>query len=366
MRTAWRVVFLALAGVLVLCSWQLSAGGETAIGRPTTEPAFCVAAASTPAPAAGVKKRRAVAHPSNTGPAASDDAYQVSQASLLTVAAPGVLANDTINQGVIVSYGVNGTEQMTLGASTPTAQGGSVRLNANGSFTYDSDDTFVGTDTFRYRLSGSAALVTVTVVAIPPAAVDDEYQTAQNVPLSQSAPGVLANDTLNGASVTSYGAASGLEQTALGVDTPTAHNGTVHVNASGAFVYTPPAGFSGSDSFRYAVTNTADDSVATVTIAVSAPNATPDFTVTSPGFFYSFSGISGQNPKLTLQRGRTYRFLIDTDAAHPFEILDAPPGSVTNNDISQGTLTFAVPAGSGTYQYHCSIHDFGNTIETIP
>ena len=104
---------------------------------------------------------------------------------------------------------------------------------------------------------------------------------------------------------------------------------------------------------------------AIVTITVQASNAI-DFTVTSPGFFFQFTGLSGANPVLTLQRGRTYRFQINTAAIHPFEILDAPPGSVTNNNINNGILTFAVPAGAGTYRYHCSFHGFGNDINTTP
>jgi hypothetical protein len=37
---------------------------------------------------------------------------------------------------------------------------------------------------------------------------------------------------------------------------------------------------------------------------------------------------------------------------------------VTNNNISLGTITFVVPASGGTFRYHCSVHDFGNTITT--
>ena len=101
-----------------------------------------------------------------------------------------------------------------------------------------------------------------------------------------------------------------------------------------------------------------------MTIGVQAP-AGGQFTVTSPGFFYVFSGLSGQNPQLTLVRGGTYTFKISTSSIHPFEILDAPPGSVTNNNISSGTITFKVPAAAANYAYQCSIHGFGNMIITV-
>ncbi len=102
-----------------------------------------------------------------------------------------------------------------------------------------------------------------------------------------------------------------------------------------------------------------------MTITVQAPAITA-FSVTSPGFFYAFNGISGENPVITLTRGTTVTFSINTSSIHPFEILDAPAGSVTNNNISSGTITFKVPLTATNYQYICSIHGFGNTITTVP
>jgi len=174
---------------------------------------------------------------------------------------------------------------------------------------------------------------------------------------------VLANDTLNQAAIASYGASSGAEQTTIGSSTPTAAGGSVRLEADGSIAYTPAGGFSGSDGFTYILANASGTSTAIVTITVQASNAI-DFTVTSPGFFFQFTGLSGANPLLTLQRGRTYRFRINTAAIHPFEILDAPLGSVSNNNINNGILTFTVPPGEGSYRYHCSFHGFGNDINT--
>src|SRR5215468_10461687 len=39
-----------------------------------------------------------------------------------------------------------------------------------------------------------------------------------------------------------------------------------------------------------------------------------DFSVASPGYYYVFNGISGQNPTLTLVRGKTYTFTINTSS----------------------------------------------------
>src|SRR5204863_5625996 len=86
-----------------------------------------------------------------------------------------------------------------------------------------------------------------------------------------------------------------------------------------------------------------------------------DFSVTSPGFFYSING-SQANPILTLVRGQTYTFDINTDSIHPFEILS--PGVLSNN-IFHGTITYTVPTVVSNYSYICSVHFFGAQILTV-
>jgi hypothetical protein len=92
------------------------------------------------------------------------------------------------------------------------------------------------------------------------------------------------------------------------------------------------------------------------------PSVAADFSVTSPGFFYSINGAS-PNPALKVERGKTYIFAINTAAGHPFEILSA---GVSNNNISSGTITWTVPLAATNYHYRCSIHGFGNQIMTVP
>jgi hypothetical protein len=85
-----------------------------------------------------------------------------------------------------------------------------------------------------------------------------------------------------------------------------------------------------------------------------------DFTVTSPGFFFSINGQS--NPTLTLVRGKTYTFSVSTSFDHPFEIESA---GVSNNNITHGTITYTVPTNAANYDYICSIHFFGGAINTV-
>ncbi len=96
--------------------------------------------------------------------------------------------------------------------------------------------------------------------------------------------------------------------------------------------------------------------------SLAAAALAADFTVTSPGFYYSINGQQ-PNPTLTLMQGRTYTFDISTSAVHPFEILSS---GVQNNNISSGTITYTVPTVASNYNYICSIHLFGAQILTVP
>jgi len=84
-------------------------------------------------------------------------AYEVDMNSVLTVPAPGVLGNAYDSDGDPLTA--------TLVSSV---QHGSLLLNANGSFNYTPNTTFVGTDSFRYKASdgtytSNIATVTITV-----------------------------------------------------------------------------------------------------------------------------------------------------------------------------------------------------------
>ena len=97
-----------------------------------------------------------------------------------------------------------------------------------------------------------------------PIAVDDNYATPQDSSLSVLAPGVLLNDS-----------EPDMEPVVVIVapDT-TAQGGTLSVDADGSFLYQPPSGFNGQDTFTYVISDghNATD-LATVTITVLAPAA---------------------------------------------------------------------------------------------
>ena len=99
------------------------------------------------------------------------------------------------------------------------------------------------------------------------------------------------------------------------------------------------------------------------TLCLATMPAVPaDFSVTSPGFYYSINGAS-PNPALTVERGKTYTFAINTALGHPFEIRSA---GVSTNIISSGIISWTVPLVASNYHYICAVHGFGNLITTVP
>lgn len=328
-------------------------------------------------------RRRAVRQtgPAVAAPVAAADSYSLSEGSTLTIAAPGVLANDTLNGAAITSFGsLTGSEETTLGRSLQTVNGGSLSLSAGGGFSYTPSGAFNGTDTFKYVIrnagGSSSAAVTMVVRAIEANAVGDSYTTPPESPLYVPAPGVLTNDTLAGGRIASFGPKSGTEQTSLTATSPTDQGGTISLTQDGSFTYTPPPtlddgygnsrSFLGLDSFYYRIQRESVFSTAFVRVSVEVPSAGADYVVTTPGHYYSISGLSGENPVLQLRRGQTYKFLISATPEHPFAILDAPAGSVTNNNITEGIVTVTVPLTAQSYRYRCTTHGFGNVINTVP
>jgi hypothetical protein len=255
----------------------------------------------------------------NAAPVANNDTHTAQWNTPLTVAAAGVLSNDT------------DADNDPLSAITLTNPAhGTVTLNGNGSFTYMPAANYMGTDSFTYKandgyLDSNVATVTFTITSTcsirgddddaddddegdgrwnhrdgdgddhdrgrnghrdgdgcehdrashapryrcargTPIARDDRYATKQQVTLNVAPKGVLANDGR-------YAASS------LLITAPV--NGTVTLNLDGSFSYTPAVGFFGIDSFVYVARNAAGVAgpVATARIVVEknvAPRAEND------------------------------------------------------------------------------------------
>ncbi len=88
----------------------------------------------------------------NTAPVARNDAYATLSGIPLTVAAPGILGNDSDpNADPIAIATVNGGA-VTFGTAVTLSSGGVLTLNADGSLTYSAASTFLGVDSFTYTV----------------------------------------------------------------------------------------------------------------------------------------------------------------------------------------------------------------------
>jgi Big-like domain-containing protein/putative Ig domain-containing protein/cadherin-like protein len=119
-----------------------------------------------------------------------------------------------------------------------------------------------------------------------PKGVDDSYSASENTPLVVPAPGVLGNDI-------------GTNLQAVAFLGATAH-GTVNLLADGAFLYTPTAGYAGSDAFTYTVQNAAGSATANVTLTICPPLSITPASPATPIYqvFYNqhLTGVGGTGP----------------------------------------------------------------------
>ncbi|SNY04811.1 beta strand repeat-containing protein [Paractinoplanes atraurantiacus] len=181
-----------------------------------------------------------------------------------TVATIDVLANDADPNG----------DPLTVTVDVAPGHG-TVTVGADGTITYTPADGYRGTDSFHYTVTdgkgGTAgATVTLGVVNTAPTALDDAATTDTDTAVTVHP---LANDSdQNG---------DDIQLTA--VTTP-AH-GTAVLAADGTVAYTPAAGFHGTDTFTYSITDAfgkTASALVTITVRNAAPIAVADQFVVHP------------------------------------------------------------------------------------
>jgi outer membrane protein OmpA-like peptidoglycan-associated protein len=194
----------------------------------------------------------------NRAPLAVDDSATVDRnASNVAI---NVLANDSDPDGDAITISQVGTPA-----------NGSVSI-AGGALVYTPRAAFVGAESFTYTISDGSltatATVNITVRIAPPVAAPDTASTPVNTPVTLN---VLANDS----------DPAGEALSLIAVGTPA--NGSVSFEASGSVVYTPSAGFIGSDSFSYRVRNASGieaQGQVSVTVTPQPPRALSDSATT--------------------------------------------------------------------------------------
>ncbi|WP_165065984.1 Ig-like domain-containing protein [Paludisphaera rhizosphaerae] len=284
-------------------------------------------------------------------PTAVADTYSVIQDTVLSVPAPGVVANDVSPAGLplraVISVG---------------PKSGLINLNDDGSFTYTPQAGFVGQDTFKYYVTDGKLLsatatstINVTFLNKPPVAGDDAYNYRPGTPLLVGAPGVLANDQdPNGQAITAA------------LVTPPAH-GSLTLNSDGSFTYTPAAGWSGADAFTYKVGDgELQSAAATVQLLVASPSvalwtqrggdaghsgyidARLDASGITAAWFqpltYVVNGFAG-NQEIAIDGARVYVTSLDINKYNNYHIMafDRPTGALVWDQIIVGNGPVSAP-----------------------
>lgn len=206
-----------------------------------------------------------------------------------------VLANDTIVSG-------SNTVLTILSVGTPSANG-TVTISSDGkSLIYTPASNFNGGETFTYVArdqNGTQATATVTIQVQP--VNDPPIATADSFTFTQDSSGnfldVLTNDT--------DGVDSGETLTVSAVGASSAGS-TVTINsASNGILYTPKAGFVGTDTFTYTLRdNNGGTTTTTVTVTVNPliPPPTPvndAFTVVEDAASAEFNVLQNDLPSQT-------------------------------------------------------------------
>lgn len=172
--------------------------------------------------------------PVNDAPVAAPLSFSTSPNVALEVAAPGLVTGGSDVDGDTL------TANVTSGPSH-----GSLTWLPAGSFEYEPNANYVGTDQFSYRVWDGEAYSPTAVVTIHVVqsliAVGDLYRATVDSSLVVLTNGLLANDLgLNGAP-------------AVAAVTAQPTHGTLTLQANGLFTYAPNTGFLGTDSFKYTV-----------------------------------------------------------------------------------------------------------------
>ncbi len=276
-----------------------------------------------------------------------------------------VLTNDDDAEGDI---------QTVTSPTVTTAQGVTVTIAPDGSYTYTPLPGFVGEDSFEYTVcdDGSpqacdTATVYIEVQPIPtsgnepPVANADTNTTEANTPVSGT---VTSND---------YDPDGDAFSVTSNTD-PT--NGTVVVNPDGTYTYTPNLDFTGEDTFTYTICEDADPTVcdtATVTIQVVPDNG--NIVVANDDSYNGFGGTDITGNILDNDsdpEGDTFTVTSNTDpgngtvtVAPNGDIVYTPNSGYTGPDSFTYTITDANGATDMATVYITVTANNGNTTTAV-
>ncbi|EDX87629.1 PKD domain protein [Synechococcus sp. PCC 7335] len=197
------------------------------------------------------------------------------------------------------------------------------------------------TDTITQELN----LDNLVIRGLQPVAVDDTATTDQDIPLLISKIALLNNDSPGNGPIT-----------LIEVDSTTSNNSTIVDNADGTLTYTPAAGFIGTDTFNYVITDANGDiSVATVTVEVketidNQPLAVADSATTEQDVAVVLNAVDLLSND-DLGDAPTTITAVDTASVSGGAIVDNADGTYTytpaNGFIGQDTFDYVITDADG-------------------
>ncbi|HTK84545.1 MAG TPA: Ig-like domain-containing protein [Patescibacteria group bacterium] len=193
--------------------------------------------------------------PPNQNPVAHEDDFSGQENHAVT-------GNLLADNGHGAASDPDGNTVTAVAGTFASAHGGSIIVNADGTFTYTPASNFFGTDSFNYTISdGHGGTATATAFF----AMNGTPTTA---PASFSG---QENQAVTGNLLTGASDPDGGTLTATAGTFATAH-GSVTIAGDGSFVYTPGAGYFGADSFNWTVQDGQGGSATgSVSISLNAP-----------------------------------------------------------------------------------------------
>jgi VCBS repeat-containing protein len=283
----------------------------------------------------------------NDPPVAFADSANASEDTAMTLAASVLLANDTRGPA-----NENSQSLTVISVGAASQAGGTVTL-VGGVITYTPPLDFNGVDSFSYTIrddgssNGSAdfntavGLVNVSVSSVndAPIGTSDLFAAAEDTPLDLPTSDMTLNDLPGPANESTQAL------TVTGVSAFSSRGGTVSLS-NGRVLYTPPADFSGRDTFTYTFQDNgttngqldAKSAVATVSVDVTAQNDPP----VTVGDAYA---IDEDSRLIVVGNGVLAN---DFDRDPPPQVLSVfNPGSITAS--SRGAILTVNSDGSFTY-----------------
>jgi CshA-type fibril repeat protein len=136
-------------------------------------------------------------------------------------------------------------------------------------------------------------------------------------------------------------------------------HGSITITDQGDAIYTPDAGYTGTDTFTYTVLSNGTYETATVTINIETPNAPPVLSL--PG---AQNGTEDTDIVFSASNGNAIAFT-DTDSSTLTVTLAATDGNIAITELTRITFVSGSASGGANFTISGSVSDVNNALEGL-